>query len=136
MVKQEKFGWAFGLVALVIGALAPACSSGDDDASPSAGGSGGSTPGSGGSAQGGSAGKAATVDCDALCGQIKTLCASNPQVDDTWVSVCVSACGARMQVLPESAAQWQACVNAATDCSTGVQCVSTTSGSGGSAGSK
>jgi len=76
------------------------------------------------------------VDCHALCGQIKTLCASNAQIDDNWLSVCESACDARVQVLPDVAAQWKACVDAATDCNAGVACVSTPLGSGGSAGSK
>jgi hypothetical protein len=108
------------------------CGSGDDDTSPGSGGSGGTssttggtggTSGSAGMASGGSAGQGASVDCSAVCGHVKTLCADRTDVDANWLSVCEEACNVRVQAAPDTAALERDCVNAAADCNAAVSCV-------------
>jgi hypothetical protein len=133
----------FGLLALptmllltaagCLGGLALSCSS-SSDGGPASGGSshGGSTSASGGTSAGGNPGSGSgnfggsagqTVDCAAVCGHVKSLCAENNTVSDTWVSACKSACDARVQLSPDVAELEQACVMAAADCSAAINCV-------------
>lgn len=121
------------------GALALACSSsgsecGNSDCSPPIGGyaNGGSPSALGGTNSGGksSAGSvgvggtsAASVDCAAVCAHVKALCPDNAAISDVWLDVCESACDARVQVAPDTAALEQTCVMAAPDCSEAVNCV-------------
>jgi hypothetical protein len=66
-----------------------------------------------------------TVDCAAVCGHVGDLCAGRSDVDATWLDVCRSQCGARLQLEPDVAALEAACVAAAADCNAGVNCVAT-----------
>jgi hypothetical protein len=56
-------------------------------------------------------------------------------ISDNWIDVCTPACGVRLQVTPDVALLEERCVNAATDCTTAVQCVASPTGSGGAGGS-
>jgi hypothetical protein len=109
--------------------------SGDDSGGASSGATGGAS-GSAGTGSGGSAGTggaAPSVDCPALCESVRTLCGADT-IDDNWVSVCTSACDARVRVAPETAELEDGCVRAAPDCTTAVLCVASPTGSGGSGG--
>lgn len=63
------------------------------------------------------------VDCAAVCGHVKTLCAENTTISDVWVEACTSACDARVQLTPDVAELEQACVMAAADCGAAINCV-------------
>lgn len=77
------------------------------------------------SGAGGAGGSGAPVDCVAVCGQVRTLCASNSAIDDTWVDVCQTQCQDRFQLEPAVATLEAACVGAASSCDTAVTCVAT-----------
>jgi len=95
--------------------------------------SGGGTGGAG--PTGGSGGRAAEVDCAAVCERVRTLCEGQSTIDDNWVDVCTRACEIRVEVAPETAVLERDCVNAATTCTVAVLCVSSPGGTGGSGGS-
>jgi hypothetical protein len=67
-------------------------------------------------------GAGASVDCAAVCGRVRDLCAGRPDVDDVWVDACQTQCGARVQLQPATAAEEAACVGAASTCDTAVTC--------------
>ncbi|HYP97346.1 MAG TPA: hypothetical protein VER96_01645 [Polyangiaceae bacterium] len=125
--------WRLPLSLSLLGFVTLSCG-GSDGAPASGGSSNGGHPASGGGAQpsGGSVGvggntgiggnAGSTADCTAVCAHVKTLCADNSSIDDTWLDVCKSACDIRVQVAPDSAELEQACVMAAADCSAAVSC--------------
>lgn len=120
-----------------LGAITLSCSS-DSGGGPASGGSSGDGQTSGGSvsvggaAAGAKAGSSSVsaggssgvdVDCAAVCGHVKVLCADNGSISDVWVDACKSACDARVQLTPAVAELEQTCVMAATDCSASINCV-------------
>jgi hypothetical protein len=90
---------------------------------------GGPSPSADADADADGAGQA--VDCPALCDHVATVCEGQANIDALWLDVCRSACMDRVQVLPSSAVAEQACVFAATDCTTAVLCVSSPPSGGG-----
>lgn len=131
-MKAGLAGWLL-IFAGSLGSAALSCSSGSDHG-PASGGapSGGSTSSAGGASAGGKSGSGTsgsagnlggTVDCGAVCGQVKVLCAENSAISDVWLSACQSACDARVQLTPDVAELERSCVAAAANCDAAVMCV-------------
>ncbi|HKO52750.1 MAG TPA: hypothetical protein VJV79_33815 [Polyangiaceae bacterium] len=122
--------WLFLVSVAGLSAFSLSCGGGSDDPKASAGAANGGSSGAGSGASAGGKPGAGTggnggsgVDCGALCGQVKALCAESSPVSEVWVDACESACGARVQLTPDVAQLEQTCVMAAAGCSAAVSCV-------------